>query len=527
MITTPASETLSWQISLFDVDDLEEFYREVASILHCNFDVDSYEIRLYDRKHKLFPEYRHGPAFGKEIGGAEVQLPLLIKGEDFGLIRMPASEVWNSADGEAFTIVVSLGLFFQKMIDEQSRQIDNGLAHIQALKSLGELLGELDQNLVLNRTIKFFIDLVEADVGSAMLYKHNKPLLEIRQGLPESVHNLLIAACRRGSVERRGYMENVILDDMSSNQFNLNTTMRIPLDLKAPYSGEIFIVSGDECDLNIRQQELISSCQVIGSMALQKSLDHEEQIRQHRLNEQLIVARDIQQQLLPGALPTMSSLEVVGHSMPALYVGGDYYDVMSKGDKDLIAIIADVSGKGVQAAMRMSGFRSMLHSLAWQDLGPGEILTRINEFLVRDSVSGHFITACCLMFREGCDTFDMAVAGHEPVLKVDRNGKAIFIEGEPGLPLGLKSSDSYAETEHKLGPGERLLMYTDGITDTCDEKGMRFGTERMMESFKGGEGMTTEESLRKLFSELEDFRGQAAWADDLTALTFNHIERGS
>jgi serine phosphatase RsbU (regulator of sigma subunit) len=297
----------------------------------------------------------------------------------------------------------------------------------------------------------------------------------------------------------------------------------MPIELKASFSAELFFVSGDEMAPGGRVCELAASCQVMGEIALQKALDHEEQIRQHRVNEQLLVARDIQRHYLPSSLPGHPDLSIAGRSLPALFVGGDYFDALEMENGEILALIADVSGKGIQGAIRMAGLRAILHSLPWENLTPGEALERLNQYLNRDAMAGQFITACCVSFCHKGASFKLATAGHDPAILIGGGGTVTELECPGGLPLGIRPDQSYPVSEIPWQTGDKLLLYTDGITDTRNDKRDQFGIERVTANFIGSGDRSPEQDLEHLFATLEGFRGKAPWADDLTMMTFKHL----
>jgi sigma-B regulation protein RsbU (phosphoserine phosphatase) len=421
---------------------------------------------------------------------------------------------------------VGVALYYHKFIDQQSRLIDESLAHVQALKAMGELLGELDEELVLAQILKFFVDLVDAEVGAAILRDGSHSVTESRWGLPAEVLEEMVAAVDEGQVKVEGIFQRVLLPAGRFASFSLATVLHLPIALKAPHGANVFLVSGERLDVSAHRQELIESCLNIGGIALQKALDHREQIRQHRLNEQLKVAKEIQSKLLPAELPRLARLDIAGVSLPALAVGGDYYDVFTLPGGDLLAIVADVSGKGIQAAIRMSGLQAMMHSLVFQDLRPGEVLERLNELLVTSRLQGHFVTACVLRVERGGGRIRMASAGHEAVLRASPGEPAHPVEAPGGLPLGLRSGQEYPEHALELDAGDRLLVYTDGMTDARDPSGALYGAGRLSERLAAEPTETSAALLDRLVDDLERYRGEQPWSDDLTALTFHYQSEG-
>ena len=523
---------------LHAAEDLDELFAATGRLLARQFGVGAYAIYLKDRRGREFLEYASGFVHESPDGESLHASELRIRGLEFGVLRLgfaDGSAAPRTEEEERLLAELSdhlaIALYFHKLIEDQSRTIDAALNHVQALKSMGELLGELDVEMLLNRLLKFFIDVLGVDVGAARLLGESGRQTEARWGLPGEVLEHIIAAAGEGMLDplegpvQRLTLREVELED--ERRFTLGFALRISFELKESNSVEIYIVSGLPRELSPAEAELIDSCRIVAGIALQKSLDYRESIRRNRLNEQLLIARDIQADFMPDELPCPAGFQLAGKSLPALYVGGDYFDAVIQPCGNLIAIIADVSGKGIQAAMRMSAARAVFHSLASEDLGPGAMLARLNSSIYETNRKlGHFVTACCIGMDAETAKLRIAMAGHEPVLKHSGNGGAEFLELEGGLPLGLRPDQEYEEHLVELQEGESLFMHTDGIPDAANDDGIRYGVEKMVACIELHEGKSAAELLEGIFSELMKYKGEAPWSDDLTALTIERCDGG-
>ena len=512
-------------LDLYGAEDRADFQRALAGILADRFGVQDFAVHLVDRRRRRFLELESAPGAAERLA-AGTPLALRVQGAELGLLSLPGS-VSDSAELATFSDHVALALYFQKFIDQQGRLMEESLAHVQALKAMGDLLGELEPELVLNKTLKFFVDLVGAEVGAARLLAEGRCLHEARWGLPAEVLSELVEVVGAGVGEGGGWLQHIALPRERFAGFSLGAVLYLPFELRPPYAAQVFLLSGEEIEIGQHRTELVGSCHAIGGIALQKSLDHLEQIRQHRLNEQLKVAKEIQAKLLPSVLPSRAGLDIAGLSLPAQAVGGDYFDVLELPGGDLLAIVADVSGKGIQAAIRMSGLQAMVHSLGFQDLQPEQVLVRLNEVLGRGGLSGHFVTACVLRVAADGRRVRFASAGHETVLIARADSGCAGIDRPGGLPLGLRADQRYPETELSLAPGDRLLVYTDGITDTRNSAGELYGLDRLQARLATAAAGGAQAWLDGLVADLERWRGQTPWSDDLTALTFHHHAEGT
>ena len=253
--------------------------------------------------------------------------------------------------------------------------------------------------------------------------------------------------------------------------------------------------------------------QLKSAMAKQQQEAQERQ----RIEQELHVARLIQQTLLPKSLPELEGHQIAAYYQPAREVGGDFYDFLNLEDGRLGLIVGDVSGKGVPAAIVMAITRTMLQ--AAYRLGspaPGEILEQVNNILYKDIPSNMFVTCLAALLDSRTGRLQYANAGHD--LPYLRHAEGVSELWATGMPLGLMPDMSYEQKEITLRPRESVLFYTDGLVEARDPRREMFGTPRM-EGFVGAHpgGATLIDSL---LAELERFTGEE-WEqeDDITLVT--------
>jgi len=222
-------------------------------------------------------------------------------------------------------------------------------------------------------------------------------------------------------------------------------------------------------------------------------------------------ARAIQQALLPKSSPYIPGLAVSGMSVPAGAVGGDWYDFIDLGDGRWGIVLADVSGKGMAAALLMSATRAMLRSLAQTSCSPSEVLETLNAQLVNDFPSGRFVTMVYGVLDPTARSFTFANAGHLPPLVVD-HADAQLVATEMGLPLGLRSG-SYSEVALQLGSRSRLVLYSDGITEAENPAEEQYGGLRLAAHIA-----KTDASMESLLQEVREFANGPGLRDDATVV---------
>jgi predicted ester cyclase len=246
-----------------------------------------------------------------------------------------------------------------------------------------------------------------------------------------------------------------------------------------------------------------------------------QQIREReRVEQELGVARSIQQASLPKEVPTLEGWRIVPHYQPAREVGGDFYDFFELDDGQLGLVVGDATGKGVPAALVMSSARSMLRAVAQTSNSPGEVLRRANDPLVADIPPNMFVTCFYAILEPESGRLSYANAGHD--LPYVRHGSYAEELRARGMPLGLMPGMNYEEKEIILQVGESALFYSDGLVEAHDPKGEMFGFPRLRELVaEHGEERTLGEVL---FRELYSFVGEG-WEqeDDITLLTLKRF----
>lgn len=266
-------------------------------------------------------------------------------------------------------------------------------------------------------------------------------------------------------------------------------------------------------DLAGGNRELLQTLAIEASTVLENArLLEEERAKQH-IEEELAVARRIQQSLLPPNLPRTGWFRVCGSSMASHEVGGDYFDVMATSPEEWSLVIADVAGKGVSSALLASFLQgAFLSLLGRRDIA--EALSRINDFLTERAEHGKYATVFFASIHKSGELI-YANAGHCAPLLVNSQG-AIESLAPTSMPVGLVPAAAFGLERRQLQPGDRLVLYTDGVSEAQDGEGDFYGRARLREAVRsagvvdcGGLHDAVQRSLR-------DFTGGAEQSDDIT-----------
>ena len=240
------------------------------------------------------------------------------------------------------------------------------------------------------------------------------------------------------------------------------------------------------------------------------------------LQNELGVASKIQQSILPTRFPERPGCRIFANMKPARNVGGDFFDVIHlQGDRIGIAI-ADVSDKGVPAALFMMSCRTLIKGAAIGKTDPGEVLHEVNQLLEEDNDAAMFVTVFYGVYDPHSRRFQYANGGHNSPLIVHADGSSAELPLTGGIALGLMPDLDYDNSTVTLAPGDLIVLYTDGVTEAFDEQGNQFGTERLQEVFAGAEPKDVQDANRAVFEAVEKFAGDTPQSDDITCVTFRH-----
>ncbi|MBR4472938.1 MAG: SpoIIE family protein phosphatase [Oscillospiraceae bacterium] len=244
-----------------------------------------------------------------------------------------------------------------------------------------------------------------------------------------------------------------------------------------------------------------------------------------RIGTELALAKRIQADMLPNtypAFPERPEFDIYASMDPAKEVGGDFYDYFLVDDDHLCMLIADVSGKGVPAALFMMASRIILAGYAKQGLSPAEILHNANETICRNNREEMFVTVWLGILEISTGRITAANAGHEYPVLMQPDRKCELYKGKHGFVIGGIEGAKYKEYELRLQPGGKLFLYTDGVAEATSAENELFGTARMLDALSGDPDADPERILTQVRRAVDDFVGDAEQFDDLTMLCLEY-----
>ncbi len=239
------------------------------------------------------------------------------------------------------------------------------------------------------------------------------------------------------------------------------------------------------------------------------------------LQNELSLAATMQQSILPTKFPQTDSVDVYASMKPARSVGGDFYDIIPLDAGRIGIAIADVSDKGVPAALFMMASRTLLKGAAIGLDAPGEVLREVNNMLSSDNETAMFVTLFYAVYDPDSGRFTYANGGHNAPIVLDRTGAASELPLTGGVALGLVPDLEYDQDSVVLRPGETVVMYTDGVNEAMNADHEEFGMERFEQLFVGSSPDNAEFVNQKVFEAVYEFAGDAPQSDDITCMTLH------
>lgn len=300
---------------------------------------------------------------------------------------------------------------------------------------------------------------------------------------------------------------------------HLSSLILVPLSLPGRMLGAIAVArtapGARFSDLDFTHMRTFAD---YAALTIDSIYNYAELIGRREIQREIQIAADIQKDLLPKRIPEMKNASIVAFSEAAKGVSGDYYDIFPLGTGKTAVVICDVVGKGVPAAMLMVMIRTILRLSASGDRMPAQILTFLNRGITGKIGVDHFATMGMFVFDEEDRTIQFSNAAHLPLL-VCRGEGGEFIELDtPGLPIGIEENERYTQRQFKTGPGDVLLFYTDGLTETRSRDGREYGLESLKSAVRSSASLAPAKIAERIRQDILRFSEGAEQHDDQTFL---------
>ncbi len=309
--------------------------------------------------------------------------------------------------------------------------------------------------------------------------------------------------------------ERELLEGMGADMYDLGIRAAIPMEVQGEIRGVLLVGQRLRERIDEEDAEFLAALGNLAISALENARLLEEMIEKNRMEEDLRIAWQIQQGLLPKELPVLDGYEVAAQTVPSQQVGGDCYDVIDLDDGRILLSVADVSGKGTPASLLMANVQAALRTLARMEMPLSELAARINDVIHENTAVDKFITAFIGVLDTRSGTFRYVNAGHNPPLLVSGTTMTPLEDG--GLIFGvMPTTIPYAVGEVRMEPNDLLLMYTDGVSEALDPVHEEYGEARLRALLAARAVTSASEAIERTRRDVLAFTQGAPQSDDIT-----------
>lgn len=403
--------------------------------------------------------------------------------------------------------------------------------HLALLYQLSQTFNSsLDLDEVLNRVMDEVITATHAERGFVMLIEPDDKLsFRVARGMDQTTIEAPQFQVSRSVVERVAqHGEPIITSDAQTDErFNirqsvmylgLRSILCVPLNLKERLIGVIYVDNRLQAGIfSPADLKLLSAIASNAAVAIENARLYQLAVEKGRLDQELSMARRVQVSLLPRQMPQIPGWEFIARWKPARQVGGDYYDFIEIENERLGLVIADVTDKGMPAALFMAFTRSIIRGNLDHATSPDAGITRANRLICQESDNGLFVTMFYGQLNLQTGELIYVNAGHNPpVLVAPSQSILTSWLARTGVPLGVEEGSTYTQESVLLKPGDFIVLYTDGVTEATDANNNLFGVDRLQSVLLENQDRPAPEIAAALEQAIDQFSGPTAPRDDIT-----------
>lgn len=419
---------------------------------------------------------------------------------------------------------------------QENLRLKRALEEVSILNEIARAVSStLSLDRILDLIVKKCVKHLGAEQGTVLLLdnqKEEKPFQTMIRGWGSSARGLpyhldaqltgwMLKHC--GPLLSNNFAEDHRFQNLPGEAAPIQSLLCVPLLAKARMIGVLCMFNRkDDIGFNEADQRLLSIIATQSAQSIETARLLEEEQRLRHIQEELRLAYEIQTNLLPTAPPQVPGYDVAGRSIPAKVVGGDYYDFIPVQSGDFAFCLGDVSGKGMPAALLMSNLQAAIRSLTMRQVSIPECLALANNHIFHNSTPEKFVTFFYASLNTRRHRLAYANAGHNHPLLIHPEGSHRTLE-TGGLTLGCMEGVNYEEETFVFSPGERLVIYSDGISEAMNAAGDEFGEERLLQVVKGYPGRSSADMLNTVFQHVEMFTGNVPQMDDMTLVVIQRF----
>ena len=421
----------------------------------------------------------------------------------------------------------------QKIIqlERELHRLKSAVEELAVLNDLAIAAGRsLEVDQMLDIIVEKSIKAVKAEQGSILLVTDQKdaPLKTlVRQADRRSrVMTYKVGTSITGWVVKHQkplMIENLATDSRfqttERERKEIKSVLCVPILLTNKLLGIVTVTNKKTFEpFNFDDQRLLSIIAAQSGQLIRNSQLQQEALEKKRMEQQLAMAHAIQMGLLPKRVPEIKTLEISNYFSPSDEVSGDYYDYFDLGENKIGMVLADVSGHGAPAALLMTMVKGILQAISQHFESSDGVLSEMNSILGQIIPRDMFVTMMFLVFDMKDRLLSYSNAGHNPLVFYDSQSKSARMVELRGPALGLSKSPVFNEKEISLNHGDLVLMYTDGVTEACNQQQEMFEETRLIQAVEDVAMRQAGEIIEHVKNKLQEFTDEAPQSDDIAMI---------
>jgi len=492
--------------------------REVSALLQKLIGGNDARLSVLDEEEQVL--------FGAETPDAALtKFPIELEGETLG---------WVVGNEQASAIASLLSHLAEREYEKRTLSTET-LERYKEVNLLYTIAQKMAQCLkpvdVAQLVIQEARKLITASSASVMLLNPETNTLDVLAAIGSAAETTL--SLRPGEGIAGNVLSNgkgvIVNDARSSPEFVegeqvVASLICTPLQVEERTFGVMNISSETPVQYTAGDLKLASALSMQAAVSIENARLHAEQLERERIVKELEIARNIQQTLLPTSLPTLAGADMAAMSLPAKEVGGDFYDVIPISSEALGLVIADVSGKGVPAALFMALSRALMRANSVRAEDVAEAVIQTNRLILECATSGLFVTLFYGIIEPQQRMLRYVSAGHNPpILFRSATGEVELLEAD-GIALGVMDEIELEEKTVTVEPGDVIVMYTDGVTESINTQEEEFGEARLIEEIQQHHALPAQELMSRITNDiLTEFTQGEPQFDDFTMMVVKMV----
>jgi phosphoserine phosphatase RsbU/P len=355
----------------------------------------------------------------------------------------------------------------------------------------------------------------ESSKFTTMLRTHNSAI----NSLPYKLDDQLMGWMFKNKIAlvTNNFAEDERFDKGGVQNTQITSLMCVPMFVKSRMIGMITLINKIDGAFTVEDKRLLSICAAQSAQVLENARLYEQEAVLVRLQDEMNLAAQIQANLLPRSEIKIPGLLIVGKTIPAKVVGGDFYDVVTLSDGSAVIWLGDISGKGMPAALLMANIQGVLRSQTMMNNNIEDSIHFVNNSMCENSESEKFATVFYAKFNSATNQFSFISAGHNNLIHITKESEVKNYNSDD-IPLGIYMDQKFNEKSIDVSPDDLLIVFSDGITEAKNIRDELYGEQNLVEIIKNNKDLPPQKIIAKVFTSVSGFTKNEPQYDDQTIL---------